>query len=76
MSKKEKTIRITPVKAFLEELMCPLCKVPMVATGKMLTSNPPSYPHICMKCGKRMNVNKLYPSVRHRPKGKSIDLNG
>lgn len=32
----------------------------------ILCSNPPLYPHICCKCGVKVNYHHTYPSIRHR----------
>lgn len=53
------------VRVFRIDFVCESCnKGNMVATGEMLTSNPPWYIHKCDNCGvTEKYFNKSYPSV-------------
>ena len=46
-------------------LLCPECNSQMKATGTVLTSFPPQYPHKCTKCGYeiRYGIHEKYPYI-------------
>lgn len=53
--------QLQQVMGRIDKLICD-CGGEMSATGEMLTSNPPQYPHLCKNCGTKENVwNRTYP---------------
>ena len=59
----ERRQTVKPVKV---SLYCDKCSGEMAPDGRMLTSNPPQYPHVCCKCGHVANVRgKTYPYIEY-----------
>lgn len=57
--------RKTEVKTLMVELFCE-CNNKMEPTGECLTSHPPQYPHLCISCGKTINIiGKKYPCIEY-----------
>lgn len=53
----------TEVKSYRIDLICE-CGYPMSFTGRILTSNPPLYPHECQQCGINENKRIKYPYIK------------
>ena len=51
----------TEIKTFRIKLACDECDGDMIYNGIVLTSNPPLFPHVCNKCGVKINSRKKYP---------------
>lgn len=56
---------------------CDECKtVEIEATGRVLTSNPPQYVHICPKCNKEYHLDNVYPCIDYEDKTVAHDILG
>jgi hypothetical protein len=53
-----------PVYTLNVSLLCD-CGGSMVFEGRVLTSNPPQYPHTCDQCGKSERAKKKYPCIEY-----------
>jgi hypothetical protein len=59
----EKTTAVTTVRV---DFKCPKCEEGFLRpNGRVLTSNPLQYPHICnnMNCDYNETFNKIYPYI-------------
>lgn len=63
--------RRTEVKTFLIHLMCDKCEYgEMKPTASALLSHPPQYPHVCDKCGEKVNIHGgIYPRLTYEEAG-------
>ena len=61
----EINIKSKEVKVYQDRLYCNECGEEMKPTGMALATYPKKYPHICSKCGKRVNMPKIYPTIRY-----------
>lgn len=46
----------------VQRLYCDKCGTEMESTGIVYTSYPPSYPHVCPKCGEGKVTSEIYPN--------------
>ena len=46
----------TKVEVYVDRLYCEQCGTEMQATGDMLASNPPLFPHVCRWCEHSENI--------------------
>lgn len=73
---------MTPVKV---EAHCDECDIQLHATGQITLSRPPTYIHVCYKCGKHYYLDQTYPKIEyvlfrhgfavHRETGQIMDSN-
>lgn len=59
----EETFAVKPVG---KRMRCPKCKLGYMnldPNGQMLTTFPPTFPHICDKCGYKTSYKKQYPCI-------------
>ena len=48
------------VKMYMVRATCS-CGGEFKATGELLRVYPPKHPHVCVKCGKKVFLEKIYP---------------
>ena len=59
------TERTYELRAVGVDYLCDACGDGVtVATGLMLPTDPPKWPHQCNKCGHTANLEQKYPTVR------------
>ena len=54
--------KINDVRTIMIHKMCK-CGGEFKPDGMCLMSNPPQYPHICLKCGERETFTSKYPKL-------------
>jgi len=59
------TVKAEKVDTYLERVYCE-CGEEMKYSNVELTSNPPQYPHKCLKCEKSKNMRQRYPRVSYK----------
>lgn len=42
------------------------CGGELKSTGELLRMYPPKHPHVCLKCGKRVLLDKVYPRFERK----------
>lgn len=58
--------RLDEVRSFRATVYCPRDDEELEATGYMLTSAPPQFPHKCQRCGYSVNLDASYPRIEYR----------
>ncbi len=58
--------RLTEVRVFREELLCPRCSSLMSFAGAVRTVDPPRYEHRCASCDHRWWVHERFPRLEYR----------
>ena len=56
--------------------LCDDCKTELEPTGKVLTSDPLKYVHICPKCNKEYWLEHPYPYITYEDKTVANDIIG
>lgn len=62
---EEINIKSKEVKVYQDRLYCNECGEEMKPTNMALATYPMQYPHICPKCGKRVIMSEIYPTIRY-----------
>ena len=58
------TVRVTK--------LCDKCGGEMKQTGAIYMTDPPKYPHACIRCDNTVTYTKSYPAIEYRTKGGAI----
>lgn len=56
--------------------LCDDCKTELESTGKVLTSDPLKYVHLCPKCNKEYWLEHPYPYITYEDKTVASDIIG
>jgi hypothetical protein len=55
--------QVAPVK---NDYLCDACGIGIMrATGQVLDTDPPKFPHLCTNCGDRQNFTVSYPFISY-----------
>jgi len=77
ISKKDLTVKKTPLIPVQVDARCPNCDGRLLPTGEVKSSHPPKYPHRCKECERYFTLLDRYPKIEYEELSKlSLSMGG